>query len=130
MRITSPSPLCYLARNISNGNRFSTQAARQVFWQLPKNLLRATMSISAGELVVCCNLSAARKLKRAKNPGGSVTSHFLDSPPRKNARDAVANRCALHVWNTQVSNKRNVATGNDFSYRKADMCVVARAPSD
>jgi len=88
------------------------------------------MSISAGELVVCCNLSAARKLRHAKNPGKNGTSNFPGSPPRKNARDAVANRCASHVQRTQVSSKRDVATANDFIYRIGDMCAVERAASD
>src|SRR5262249_25519673 len=96
-----------------------TQVRQQVFWQRPKNLLPATMSTSSGELVVCCNLSVARKLKHAKNPGKSVTSNFRDSLPRKNARDTVANRCAPHVWNTQVSNKHNVATAKDFNYKNS-----------
>jgi hypothetical protein len=42
----------------------------------------------------------------------------------------VANRCAPHVRNTQVSSKRDVATANDFIYRIVDMCAVARAVSD
>jgi hypothetical protein len=88
------------------------------------------MSISAGELVVCCNLSAARKLKRAKNPGKSGMSNFPGSPPSKNARDAVANRCAPHVRSTEVSSTRDVAMANDSIYRIADMCAVARAASD
>ena len=46
-------------------------------------------------------------------------SNFRDSPPRKNGREAVDNRCALHLWSTQVSNKRNVATANDFSYKNS-----------
>ena len=87
------------------------------------------MSISVGELVVCCNLSAARKLRRAKNPGKSGTSNFPGSAPRKNVRDAVANRRA-DVRSTQVSSKRDVATANDFIYRIADMCAVTRAASD
>jgi hypothetical protein len=89
-----------------------------------------TMSILAGELVACCNLSAARKLRRAKNPGKSGTSNFPGSLPKKNARDAMANRCAPHGRSTQVSSKRDVATANDFIYRMEDMCAVAHAASD
>src|SRR5512133_1476370 len=102
----------------------------RVLWRSRKDLPPVMMSISAGELVAYCNLSAAHKLRRAKNPGKSGTSNFPDSPPRKNARDAVANRCAPHVRSAQVSSKRDVATANDFSYRIEDMCAVARAASD
>src|SRR6266508_4886051 len=77
------------------------------------------MSISTGELVVCCNLSAARKLRRAKNPGKSGMSNSPDSPLRKNERDAAVNRCAPHVQSTQFSSKRDVATANDFLYRNS-----------
>jgi hypothetical protein len=49
--------------------------------------------------------------------------------PRKNARDAVANRCAL-TCGAPSFGKRDVATANDFIYRIVDMCAVARAASD
>src|SRR5215831_8300244 len=84
------------------------------------------MSISAGELVVCCNSSAARKLKRAKNPGKSGTSTSPRSPPRKNARDAVAKRLAPHAKHT-FSSKRDVATANDSIIEIAEH-VRGRAP--
>jgi hypothetical protein len=48
-------------------------------------------STSVGELVGCFTSWAARKLRRAKNPGKSDTSNFRSSLPKKNARDAVAN---------------------------------------
>src|SRR5215475_14301785 len=86
------------------------------------------ISISADELVVCCNSWAAHKLRRAKNLGRSGTSNFPDSPPRKNVWDVAANRCDPHVRSTHVSSKRDVATANDFIYRIVEMCAVARAP--